>query len=118
METDEAPERLKHMLADSKPDLILVAPGNDWARMNAALQNINTTTTTTLASSCPSTQSCTILVDFAQLMEDAWTSLCMHVERNHMDDASHILEQHWPPEIRNDAHDSLHYSHSTYPCMF
>jgi hypothetical protein len=85
--------------------------------MNAAVQNINTTTTTTLASSCPSTQLCTQLVDFVQLMEDAWTSLCMHVERNHMDNASHILEQLWPPEIRNDALDSLRYSHSIHGCF-
>jgi acyl-CoA synthetase (AMP-forming)/AMP-acid ligase II len=118
METDEAPERLKHMLADSQPDLILVAPGNDWERMNAAAQSINTTTTDTLASSsCPSTQSCTRLVDFVQLMEDAWSSLCMHVEQNHMEDASLILEQLWPPDIRNGTLDSLRYSHSIHGCF-
>jgi len=34
-----------------------------------------------------------------------------------MDDASLILEQLWPPEIRNDALDSLRYSHSIHGCF-
>ena len=113
METDEAPERLKHMLADSQPDVILVAPGKDWERMHTAVQSILSTTSNTGSCHSPSTQSCIQLVDFAQLLEDAWTSLCNVNERNYQD----TMEQLWPPECRNDAIDSLRYSHSIQGCF-
>lgn len=114
METDDAPERLKHMLADAQPDLILVAPGKDWERMHTAVQNAIPTTPT---SSCPSMQSCIQLVDFVQLVEDAESSLRMHLERNHHDKVSNIVELLWPPEFRNEALDSLRYLHSIQGCF-
>ena len=42
METDEAPQRLQHIVHDSNPHLILVAGnerGDDWDRMQNALDN-------------------------------------------------------------------------------
>ena len=44
METDEAPQRLQHIVHDSNPHLILVAgneSGDDWARMQNALDTMH-----------------------------------------------------------------------------
>lgn len=112
MEADEAPERLKHMLADSHPDLILVAPGKDWESMHAATLPIQSTS----QDECRSSRSSIQLVDFSRLAEEAQTSLSMHIEQANKLGVS-LMELLWPPEIRTDAIDSLRYPHSVHECF-
>ncbi|KAL7494057.1 hypothetical protein ACHAWT_002825 [Skeletonema menzelii] len=70
MEADEAPERLKHIVTDSSPHLILFAPGDDWKSMENALGQRAAATTT-------------VLVDFIELIE---TALAQIVIRQQHDD--------------------------------
>ena len=110
LETDEALERLKHhMLSDSQPDGEKLAE-DEHCRAECHYNYYQKT------GSCFG-QSCNQLVDFVQLVKDAWTSRCIYLERNPMADLSLILEQLFPPEIRNDALDSLQYSHSIFGCF-
>eukprot|EP00984_Skeletonema_dohrnii_P023243 scaffold12335_cov116-Skeletonema_dohrnii-CCMP3373.AAC.2 len=75
METDEAPERLKHIVTDSSPHLILVAPGDDWRSMENALgkqQQQQVTTTTQL-------------VDFIELIEAAFAQIMKRQRDDNVD---------------------------------
>lgn len=100
LETDEAPDRLRHMLADAKPDLILV----DMER--SALWNIE-------VKSIESSQ----LVNFVELVEEAISSYHSSMQSQTHDGVS-LLERLWPPEIRNDTLDSIRYPQQAVPGSF
>lgn len=101
METDEAPERLKHILGDSSPNLILVAPGRDWDSMENALRDA-------------AEENKPQLVDFVQLTEEAISSLHTHIHQN---DSHSLLQQLWPQGIRIDSMDALQYPQTISECF-
>jgi acyl-CoA synthetase (AMP-forming)/AMP-acid ligase II len=111
METDEAPQRLQHIVHDSNPHLILVAgneSGDDWARMENALDNREGENT---SSSFSERSSNTELIDFIELVESALssitiqsTSTVMQKCNNNNDGDStatrRTIEHLWPVDIR------------------
>ena len=93
METDEAPERLRHILADSDPDIILVAPGKDSESLVRILEmNPNQTVQ---------------LVEFTTIVYDALKLIGKHV-----DSGDAVLEKLFPLSLRDGLIDSLRYSHT------
>ena len=76
METDEAPDRLKHIVNDSSPHLILVASGDDRKRMESALGEQD---------------SVTQLADFIELLESAMTDVSRQ-QTNNIDHLSWIRQ--------------------------
>ncbi len=89
METGEAPERLKHIVTDSSPHLILVASGDDKMSMANALGQSLTATTTQL-------------VDFIELTETAFSSIFAQQQQQHnnMDYYYSLMEKIWTADIR------------------
>ena len=98
METDEAPERLKHMLSDSSPSIILVAPGKDMENVE---RQIDSTVTE--------------LVDYTDLVQEALSSLSTTCMQQHKAGLS-LANQFWPTEIRDDSIDTIRYPHSIVGC--
>jgi hypothetical protein len=90
METDEAPERLRHILADSDPDLILVAPGKD------------TESLVTIMNEDSSTQ----LVDYTDLVRNALALI------DQADGSLEIFESLYPSSVRDSMIDSIRCSHA------
>ncbi|KAL7537415.1 hypothetical protein ACHAXR_007810 [Thalassiosira sp. AJA248-18] len=105
METDEAPERLKHMISDSSPNIILVAPGKDWNSMENVVHES--------ANQSNPTSSSIELVDYTQMTTEALSSIHRHMQQN---DDSSFIEHLWPSEMRDDSMDSLWYSHALPGC--
>lgn len=88
METDEAPERLKHIVTDSSPHLILVASGDDMTSMTNALGQSPTTSTQ--------------LVNFIDLLETALSSICTQLyQHNSMGYYHSLMEKIWTSDIRD-----------------
>mmetsp|Transcript_25497 Transcript_25497/g.61302 ORF Transcript_25497/g.61302 Transcript_25497/m.61302 type:complete len:1096 (+) Transcript_25497:59-3346(+) len=110
METEEAPERLRHMLRDSSPDLILVAPGKDWENMESAVHDA------TISDQIRPTASSIQLVDYTQLMEEALSSFRAHAVELDVRGIS-LVDQLWPSELRLESMDSLRYSHAVPGCL-
>ena len=89
METDEAPERLKHIVTDSSPHLILVANGDDRKSLENALalgqqQQQSTTSTHTQ------------LVDFIELIKTALSSIMIQQQQQQQDNNIYsLMEKLW-----------------------
>ncbi len=74
MESDEAPERLKHIVTDSSPHLILVGPGDDWRNLENALRQPAAVATTA-----------TELVDFIDLIETTFGQIMKREQEDNVD---------------------------------
>lgn len=98
METDEAPDRLKHIVTDSSPQLILVGPGDDWKSMENALGQQQS-----------SASSATELVDFIELIETACAQIMKRQQEDNDVDYYSWMETLWTSEIRDGSieHSSL-----------
>lgn len=86
MEPSEGKERLKHMMEDVRPALVLCLPGKDWTKMEQVLQEMdsgleNHVLDGLLRSSTPQ------LLDFGKLVSEALVG----VSRSHLVDASSSL---------------------------
>jgi len=92
METEEAPERLRHILADSNPNIILVAPGRDTESLITILGS----------NPCPIQ-----LVDYTLLVREALAWMDKHAESGDM-----ILKKLYPSSIQDAMIDSLRYPHA------
>eukprot|EP00581_Thalassiosira_minuscula_P013959 CAMPEP_0183714800 /NCGR_PEP_ID=MMETSP0737-20130205/9230_1 /TAXON_ID=385413 /ORGANISM="Thalassiosira miniscula, Strain CCMP1093" /LENGTH=1053 /DNA_ID=CAMNT_0025943803 /DNA_START=272 /DNA_END=3433 /DNA_ORIENTATION=- len=108
METDEAPERLQHILGDSCPNIILIAPGKDWESMENAQERI-------AVENKPASVSIE-LVDYTKLFDDAISSLRTYYITQH-NTTNSLMEKLWPSDTRNESVDSLQYSHSLPGCF-
>mmetsp|Transcript_7124 Transcript_7124/g.14353 ORF Transcript_7124/g.14353 Transcript_7124/m.14353 type:complete len:1499 (+) Transcript_7124:59-4555(+) len=97
MESDEAPDRLRHILEDSRPDIVLVAPGEDLERMELAVLSFRTE-----------------LVDFTQLVREALNSLVSLPSPSTCNNqhSSSVMEEVFPLQARDDCIDSLRYPHA------
>lgn len=95
METDEAPERLKHILVDSDPDVILVASGKDTENLVDLIDQ----------------DSCIELVDYTSIVQEA-----LLLKNQHVSDGNMFLDMVYPPGIRGTMMDSLRYSHAINGC--
>jgi len=97
MESDEAPDRLRHILEDSRPDIVLVAPGEDLERMELAVLSFRTE-----------------LVDFTQLVREALNSLVSlpSTPTCNNQHSSSVAEEVFPLQARDDCIDSLRYPHA------
>lgn len=93
METDEAPERLKHIVTDSSPQLILVGPGDDWRSMENALR--------LQASAASATE----LVDFIELIETACAQIMKRQQEDNVDYYS-WMKTLWASDIRDGSNEN------------
>ncbi|KAL9186762.1 hypothetical protein ACHAXT_010482 [Thalassiosira profunda] len=98
LETDEAPERLQHILGDAAPELVLVAPGKDWEGVERAVCDSGTSIE---------------LVDFTRLIGEAMDSLDEHTCNT---DGRSFADQLWPFNVRDATIDALRYSQAIPGC--
>jgi len=88
METDDAPDRLRHILADSDPDFVLVAPGKDTQSL---MNNID--------------QGASIeFIDYTLIVQEALELMAEQCERSHSN-----IERLYPPTVKNVTIDCLRY---------
>eukprot|EP00804_Cyclotella_cryptica_P024822 CCRYP_001772-RA/>CCRYP_001772-RA protein AED:0.27 eAED:0.27 QI:185/1/1/1/1/1/4/3000/1114 len=92
METEEAPERLRHILADADPNVILVAPGRDTENLIEILGS----------NPSPSIQ----LMDYSLIVREALSLI-----ENQSESGDMILNRLYPSGIRDVSIDSLRYPH-------
>ena len=90
METDEAPERLRHILSDSDPDMIIVSPGRDMDDLIGILDD----------------NSSIELLDFTVIVEEALQLIAEESE------SRHAIERLFPDGARDVMVDSWRYEHA------
>jgi len=105
LELDDAPDRLCHMLADAKPDFILVD------NISALLYQQQTQKNKSIQQQ---QQQQYTFVDYVTLVKEAITLYHKHMQKynnndNNDDAVSSLMEELWPMEIRNNALDSIRY---------
>jgi len=105
MDANEARERFRHMILDSKPNLILVASGKDWDNVQSILNSSNDKNENNEMLDVE-------LVDFAMLLEEALSTLKLHIENNNGIDS--IVEKLWSSDIRKEC--LVQYPHISSDC--
>ena len=105
LELDDAPDRLCHMLADAKPDFILVD------NISALLYQQQTRKNKSIQQQQQQQQY--TFVDYVTLVKEAITLYHKHMQKYNNDNndeaVSSLMEELWPMEINNNALDSMRY---------
>ena len=108
LDANEAQERFRHMILDSKPNLILVASGKDMDNVRSIILNSS-------KKNEDSEMLDVELADFAMLLEEALSTLQLHLQSGNNNGIDSIVDKLWSSEVRRNEC-LVQYPHCTSSC--